>query len=42
MGLPSRFDHEKLEGFAVVQRIEPGKAMLVRVVAMLIKLLGAL
>jgi hypothetical protein len=36
---PSQFDHEKLEGFAVLQRIEPGKAMLVRVVAMLTKLL---
>jgi hypothetical protein len=36
---PSQFDHEKLEGFVVLQRIEPGKAMLVRVVAMLTKLL---
>ena len=29
----------KLEGFVVLQRIEPGKAMLVRTVAMLTKLL---
>ena len=36
---PSQFDHEKLEGLVVLQRIEPGKAMLVRVVAMLTKLL---
>src|SRR6516162_7074915 len=36
---PSQFDHDKLEGFVVLQRIEPGKAMLVRVVAMLTKLL---
>jgi hypothetical protein len=36
---PSQFDHEELEGFVVLQRIEPGKAMLVRVVAMLTNLL---
>jgi hypothetical protein len=34
---PSQFDHKKLEGLAVLQRID--KAMLVRTVAMLIKLL---
>jgi hypothetical protein len=39
MRLPSQFDHEKLEGFVVLQRIEPGKAMLVRTMAMLTKLL---
>ena len=36
---PSQFDHEKLEGFVVLQRIEFGKAMLIRIVAMLTKLL---
>jgi hypothetical protein len=25
---PSQFDHEKLDGLVVLQRIEPGKAML--------------
>jgi hypothetical protein len=38
----SQFDHEKLEGFVVLQRIEPGKAMQLRAVAMLTKLLERL
>jgi hypothetical protein len=35
MAWPSNFDHEKL---ALLERIQPGKEMLVRVVAMLTKL----
>jgi hypothetical protein len=39
---PPHFDHEKLEGFASLDRIQAGKEMLVRIGAMLVQTAHAL